>query len=380
MSRIGNARMSKKDYYEILGVPRNATKEEIKAAYRRLALQYHPDRNKSPDAEERFKEISEAYAVLSDDEKRRQYDLYGHAGIEGRYSWDDIFGGADFEDIFRDLGFGLGGFGSIFDLFFGRRQGVREPKRGRDLRYDLEITLEEAARGAEKELKIPIYETCEHCGGSGAKPGTKPRPCPECKGTGQVRYESSRGFMRFVRVEACGRCGGAGTVIDFPCPSCGGSGKAKRTKRVLVQIPRGVDTGYGLRMAGMGDPGEEGSPPGDLLIFLNVKPHEIFERNGDDLLCEVRIGFSEAALGAEIEVPTLDGPAKLRIPPGTQTGTVFRLRGKGMPKLNGFGRGDELVRVVVQTPTRLTQRQRELLSQFAKEGEPIGTRHIPRAK
>lgn len=372
--------MSKKDYYEILGVPRNATKEEIKAAYRRLALQYHPDRNKSPDAEERFKEISEAYAVLSDDEKRRQYDLYGHAGIEGRYSWEDIFGGADFEDVFRDLGFGFEGFGSLFDLFFGGRKGVKEPKRGRDLRYDLEITLEEAAKGTEKELKIPIYETCDNCGGSGAKPGTKPRPCPECKGTGQVRYESSRGFMRFVRVETCGRCSGAGTVIDFPCPGCGGSGKVRRIRRVVVQIPRGVDTGYGLRMAGMGDPGEDGAPPGDLLIFLNVKPHEIFERRGDDLLCEVRIGFSEAALGAEIDVPTLDGPTKLRIPPGTQTGTVFRLRGKGMPKLDGFGRGDELVRVIVQTPTRLTQRQRELLSQFAKEGELIGLRYIPRAK
>jgi molecular chaperone DnaJ len=369
--------MFKKDYYEILGVPRNATKEEIKAAYRRLALQYHPDRNKSPDAEEKFKEISEAYAVLSDDEKRRQYDLYGHAGIEGRYSWEDIFGRADFEDVFRDLGFGLG---SIFDLFFGGRGRAEGPRRGRDIRYDLEITLEEAARGVEKELKIPVYETCHNCGGSGAKPGTRPRPCPECNGSGQVRYEGSRGFMRFVRVETCGRCGGSGELIDFPCSICGGSGKARRTRRVVVNIPRGVDTGYGLRMAGMGEPGESGAPPGDLLIFLSIKPHEIFERNGDDLLCEVRIGFSEAALGAEIEVPTIDGPAKLRIPPGTQTGTVFRLKGKGMPKLDGLGRGDELVRVVVQTPTKLTPRQRELLSQFAKEGEQIGVRYIPRAR
>ena len=379
MSRIGNARMAKKDYYEVLGVPRGATKEEIKAAYRKLALQYHPDRNKSPGAEERFKEISEAYAVLSDDEKRRQYDLHGHAGIEGRYSWEDIFGGADFEDIFRDLGFGFGGFGSIFDLFFGGRQGAGGPRRGPDLRYDLEVTLEEAARGAERELEIPIYEACGNCRGSGAKPGTKPRPCPKCNGTGQVRHESSRGFMRFVRVEACGRCGGAGTVIDFPCPECGGSGRVRRARRVSVKIPKGVDAGYRLRMAGMGGPGEAGAPPGDLLIFLDVKPHDVFERNGDDLLCEVRLGFSEAALGAEIEVPTLDGPVRLKIPPGTQTGTVFRLKGKGMPKLDGFGRGDEFVRVVVQTPTKLTQRQRELLSQFAKDGELAGQRYVRRS-
>ncbi|MEM3383696.1 MAG: molecular chaperone DnaJ [Nitrososphaerales archaeon] len=361
---------NKKDYYEVLGVPRNATQEEIKNAYRKLALQYHPDRNKSPDAEEKFKEISEAYAVLSDEEKRRQYDMFGHAGIDGRYTREDIFRGVDFDEIFRDLGFSFGGFDSIFDWFFGRHE--HEPEKGYDLRYDLEISLEEAFKGVKTEIEIPRNEKCEVCKGTGARPGTEPKICPKCHGTGQIQYTRTSGFARFVQITTCDRCNGKKTIIENPCKVCHGSGIVKRYRKIRIEVPPGVDTGYSLRLRGEGEVNIKGGKPGDLYVVINVKPHKLFKRDGDDIFYDAYIGFTQAALGSEIEVPTIDGIARLKIPPGTQSGTVFRLKGKGMPRVRGFGRGDELVRVIVRIPTNLTDRQRKLLLELAKElGEEI---------
>jgi molecular chaperone DnaJ len=361
---------NKKDYYEVLGVPRNATQEEIKNAYRKLALQYHPDRNKSPDAEEKFKEISEAYAVLSDEEKRRQYDMFGHAGIDGRYTREDIFRGVDFDEIFRDLGFGFSGFDSVFDWFFGRRENAHE--KGYDLRYDLEISLEDAFKGVKTEIEIPRNEKCDVCKGTGARPGTEPKTCPKCHGTGQIQYTRTSGFARFVQITTCDKCNGRKTIVENPCKECYGSGIVKRYRKIRIDVPPGVDTGYSLRLRGEGEANAKGRNPGDLYVVINVKPHKIFKRDGDDIFYDAQIGFTQAALGSEIEVPTIDGKAKLRIPPGTQSGTIFRLKGKGMPRLRGFGRGDELVRVIVKTPTNLTDRQRRILLELAKElGEEI---------
>jgi molecular chaperone DnaJ len=358
--------MSKRDYYDVFGISKNANKDEIKNTYRKLALLYHPDRNKSPDAEEKFKEISEAYAVLSDDEKRAQYDKYGHAGIEEKYTQEDIFRGANFDEIFRDSGFG--GFDNIFDVFFGRQRASRyEQQRGTDLRYDMDITLEEAASGLETEIDIPRAETCEVCHGSGANPGTAPKRCQKCQGTGRIERIRSNGFARLIQVEPCNTCGGRGTIIEFPCKNCRGVGVVSKTRRMKVKIPPGADDGLALRLSGEGEAGLRGGQAGDLYVYLHVKPHEIFRRRDDDLLCDVPLSFTQAALGAEIEVPTLDGKAKLTIPHGTQTQTVFRLRGKGMPHLNSYRKGDELVRVTIQVPTKLSSRQRELLIELAKE-------------
>lgn len=359
----------KRDYYEILGVPRDAKKEQVKDAYRKLALQYHPDRNKSPDAEEKFKEISEAYAVLSDDEKRGQYDQFGHAGIDQRYTWEDIFRTTDFESIFRDLGFGFGGFDSIFDMFFGRRRPWREerPRRGPDLRYDLAISLEEVSTGVTKELTVPRREVCDVCNGSGARKGTEPKSCQRCKGTGQIERVQEAGFARIVRVQTCDRCGGRGFTIESPCPGCRGTGIVEHARRISLKVPPGIEDGSQLRLAGEGDSGGSGIPPGDLFVYVTVRPHNAFERDGANIYIEVPIGFAEAALGAEVEVPTLESRASLRIPEGTQTGTVFRLRGKGLPEYRGRGRGDQLVRVVVRTPANLTEKQRRLLSELKKE-------------
>lgn len=360
--------MNKRDYYEILNVPRNASKEEIKRAYRKLALKYHPDRNKAPDAEEKFKEISEAYAVLSDDEKRMQYDRFGHEGIRGRYTWDDIFRGVDFDRIFRDLGFGFGGFDSIFNMFFrGRARQRYGPQKGTDLRYDLEITLEDAAFGLNTEIDVPRSEVCSLCHGSGAKLGTNPKKCPECNGTGQIRQTRTFGFTHFTEIRTCNRCNGKGMLIDHPCKDCHGTGTVQRTRKIRVKIPPGIDSGHNLRLSGEGEAGVRGGPPGDLYVVIHVKPHDIFKRSGDDILYETYIGFPQAALGAKIDVPTLDGKARLKIPAGTQSGTVFRLRRKGLPHLHGFGRGDELVRVLVRTPTKLTRRQKRLLEELSKE-------------
>jgi molecular chaperone DnaJ len=352
--------MSKRDYYEILSVSRTATEQEIQSAYRRLAVKFHPDKNPNDaTAEEKFKEAAEAYSVLSDAEQRRRYDRFGHAGVSssaGAGNWGAPgFGGI--EDILGDL-FGFG------DVFGGGRGGTRRSaaQRGADLRYDLEITLEEAAKGLTAQLRIPRLETCETCTGSGAKAGTQPETCTTCNGTGQVRYQ--QGFFSVART--CHVCRGAGRVIKDPCPTCKGAGRVEREKQMEVKIPAGVETGSRLRVSGEGESGTQGGAPGDLYVVIHVAAHEQFERQGNNLYEAVPITFAQAALGAEINVKTLDGDVTHKIPMGTQTGTVFRLRGKGMPTLGGRGRGDLFVSVTVMTPTSLTREQRKLLEQLAE--------------
>lgn len=360
---------TKRDYYEILGVDKKASADDIKSAYRKLAMQYHPDKNKSPDAEEKFKEISESYAVLSDQGKRQQYDQFGHAGIDQRYSQEDIFRGVDFEDLFRDIGMsgrGRGG-GSIFDIFFGGGGGRHEgPSRGGDLLYELAINLEDAAKGKAVELEIPRTETCEVCHGSGAKPGTSPKTCSACRGSGQVNKTQNTPFGRFMTTSTCGTCRGTGTIIDSPCTACHGSGTVQRRRKIEVKIPPGVDTGSRLRVSGEGEAGGKGGPTGDLYVEINVRPHSIFTRNENDLLVEATISFTQAALGDEIIVPTIDGKAEMKIPPGAQNAQVFRLKGKGIPGLHLSGKGDQLVRIKVAVPTKLTERQKELLRELAQ--------------
>jgi molecular chaperone DnaJ len=358
---------NKRDYYEVLGVQKTASKDEIKDAYRKLALQYHPDRNKASDAEEKFKEISEAYAVLSDDEKRAQYDQLGHAGFDQRYTQEDIFRGADFDSIFRDLGAGVG-LRDVFSFFFGGgRDFAERPQRGGDLAYDLEITLEEAANGAQKEIGIQRAERCDVCGGNGAAPGTSPRTCTRCNGAGRVQTTSRNAFGMFVRVIPCPTCNGRGRTIDRPCPKCRGSGVSERERKITVKIPPGIDEGYQLRLSGEGEISSEARTPGDLYVVIHIKPHRYFRRDEDDLLYELSIGFPQAALGAELTLPTLEGDSIIKIQPGTQPGQVLRLRGKGMPRFRGYGRGDMLIRVNVAVPDRLTSQQKILLEQLAKE-------------
>jgi molecular chaperone DnaJ len=357
---------SKRDYYEVLGVPRTASNDEIKDAYRKLALQYHPDRNKAQDAEEKFKEISEAYAVLSDDEKRTQYDQLGHAGFDQRYTREDIFRGADFESIFRDMGFGFN-LGDVFRVFFGGGDFEERITRGRDLAYDLEVTLEEAARGAQKEIEISRAEKCDVCGGSGAAPNTPPRTCPRCNGAGRVQSTTRNAFGTFVRVIPCPTCGGKGRIIDKPCPKCRGSGLIERDRRITVKVPPGIDEGYQLRLSGEGEMSAQASYPGDLYVVIHVAPHQFFKRDEDNLLYSLTIGFPQAALGTDVSIPTLEGNTSLAIHPGTQPGEIIRLRGKGMPRFRGNGRGDMVVRVEIEVPEKLTQQQRTLLEQLAKE-------------
>lgn len=355
------------DYYEVLGVPKGASKQEIKKAYRKLALKYHPDRNKSPEAEEMFKEISEAYAVLSDDEKRSQYDRFGHDGIRGRYSWDDIYRSTDFESIFRDLGFGFGGFDSIFDMFFKNRgHRATGPQKGADLRSDLEITLEEAASGIEKEFEVQGFDVCETCHGSGMKVGINSKKCPKCDGTGEIHYTKNFGGMYFTQVQSCTECNGRGVPLENLCQSCRGTGATQSLHKIKLKIPAGIEDGFSLRLAGEGKPGFKGGRRGDLYVVVHVKPHKLFVRRGDDILFECKISFPQAALGTKIQVPTLKGEANLKIPAGTQSGTIFRLKGKGIPHINGWGQGDQLVNVVVQTPTKLTKHQKKLLTELEK--------------
>ncbi|GAX90692.1 molecular chaperone DnaJ [Effusibacillus lacus] len=348
--------MSKRDYYEILGVSKNATEDEIKKAYRKLARQYHPDVNKEPDAEAKFKEVTEAYEVLSDREKRSRYDQFGHADPGGGFGGGFGGGAGDF-----------GGFGDIFDMFFGGGGRQRGPRRGADLQYNMQIEFEEAAKGTEKEIEIPRTEECPTCHGSGAKPGTHPETCSVCRGTGTQEQVISTPLGRMVNRRTCQACGGDGKIVKDPCGQCRGAGTIKVRKKVNVKIPAGVDTGNRIRIAGAGEKGDKGAPPGDLYIVVYVREHEFFERDGEDIFCRMPISFVQAALGDEIEVPTLDGKVKLRIPEGTQTGTSFRLRGKGMPRLNTSYRGDQHVRVVVVTPTDLSERQRELIRQLGDE-------------
>jgi molecular chaperone DnaJ len=357
--------MANKDYYDVLGVSRDASKEAVKDAYRKLALQFHPDRNKSPEAEEKFKEITEAYAVLSDDEKRRQYDAYGKEGVYQRYSQEEIFRGANFEDIFRGMGFG--GFDDLFAQFFGGGPGGR-PGRGDDLTYHLHLNLEDVTKDVSKEIEIPRTEVCGTCNGDGARPGTSPQRCGTCGGTGQVQKVQSAGFARLVRVTACNRCGGRGYTVDSPCRDCKGSGTVSRKRKILVTIPAGIDDGHTLRLRGEGNAGENGIPPGDLYVVVNIPPHRLFRRQDSDILLETKVGVVDAILGTELGVPTLYGDVKLEIPPGTQPGTVFKVRGKGLPRLGGWGNGDQYVSVGVTIPRNLTGAQKDLLRKFSQSG------------
>ncbi len=359
----------KRDYYEVLGVNRDASEEDIKKAYRRMAMKYHPDRNPdNPKAEESFKEAKEAYEILSDGQKRAAYDQYGHAGVDQQAGMGAGMGGfGGFADTFSDI------FGDIFGGGRGGRGGVY---RGADLRYNLEISLEEAARGTETRIRIPTMEECDTCRGTGAKPGTHPVTCNTCGGAGQVRLQ--QGF--FSIQQTCPKCHGTGKVIPEPCPACHGAGRVKRHKTLSVKIPAGIDEGDRIRLAGEGEAGVAGGPPGDLYVQIHLRPHHVFQRDHDDLHCEMPISFTVAALGGEIEIPTLDGAAKIRIPPETQTGKVFRLRGKGIKGVRSHTPGDLLCHVVVETPVNLTERQKELLREFEAINESEGGRHNPRSK
>ena len=362
--------MSKRDYYDVLGVSRTAADAEIKSAYRKLALKYHPDRNPgSKDAEEKFKEAAEAYSVLADAEKRAAYDRYGHQGVGGAAGGFDPSVIAGFEDILGGLG-DVFGFGDIFGG--GRRRGG--PQRGADLRYDLEISFEESARGVDTTIQIPRLEPCGTCNGNGAAQGTKPVRCPQCQGRGQLRYQ--QGF--FVVSRTCGQCGGAGTVIKDPCSACRGTGQVSRERKLTVKVPAGIANGQRLRLTGEGETGALGGPAGDLYVVVQVQDHEFFRREADDLFCEIDVNFPTMVLGGDIRVPTLDGDEGLNIPEGTEAGTVFRLRGKGMPSVSGRGRGDLHVMVQPRTPKKLTKEQRAALEQLAKVLPPDKTAARPR--
>ena len=352
--------MAKRDYYEVLGVEKQAGEEEIKKAYRKLATRYHPDKNPGDkSAEEKFKELGEAYEVLNDPQKRAAYDQYGHAAFDRRAGGFGATGGFhDPFEIFREV---FGGSGIFDEIFSGGHADPSQPHRGSDLRYDMEITFEEAAHGTEKEVTLTKADQCDVCHGSGAEEGARTRTCPACGGRGQII--NSRGI--FSIAQTCPHCQGAGRVIDRPCPACRGSGRRERTSKITLRIPAGVDTGSRLRSAGNGEAGFRGGPVGDLYVVLHVKAHPIFQRDGDDLLCEVPISFVDAALGAEVEVPALDGKTSIRVPPGTQPGTMFRLRGKGIKNVQGYGRGDLHIRVNVEVPTHLTAAQKAKLQEFA---------------
>ncbi len=351
----------KRDYYDVLGVSRSASDEDLKKAYRKLAIQCHPDKNPGDKAaEDRFKELGEAYQVLSDPERRSAYDRFGHAAFEqGGFGGFDF--GAGFEDILGDL------FGDFFGT--GRGRGGRaRARRGQDLQYQLEVSFEEAARGCEKTLSIPRLASCATCGGSGAKPGTRPTTCPQCRGAGQIRFQ--QGF--FAIAKTCGTCNGQGSVVSSPCADCNGAGARRKTNTLSVRIPAGVDTGSRLKLRGEGESGGSGGPPGDLYVLVQVAEHPIFVRDGIDVVCEVPVSIAQASLGTEIEIPTLDGVRRLKVPAGTQSGHLFRLRGLGVPDLNGYGRGDQVVRLAVETPRKLSARQRELLQEFASiSGEEV---------
>ncbi len=356
--------MSKRDYYEVLGVPRDADETALKSAYRKLARQFHPDVNKSPDAEDHLKEINEAYEVLSDADKRAAYDRFGHAATQGGFGE----GGPGFGGFS-----GFGGVGDIFEEFFGGFTGARAaqrgPVRGRDLRYDMEISFQEAVFGTEKEIEVPRLETCPQCNGSGAEPGTRPIRCPQCNGAGEVRRTQQTILGQFVSVSPCPRCHGEREIVTSPCTRCKGQKRVSVTRRLSVNIPAGVDDGMRIRLAGEGEPGGRGGPAGSLYVVLAVKPHPLFQRQESDILLEYPLNIVQATLGAEVEIPTLEGRTKLVIPAGTQHGAVFRLRGKGVPVLRSGRRGDQLVSVRVVVPEKLDPKQRKLLQEL---GETLG--------
>ena len=366
---------AKRDYYEVLGVEKDASPDEIKKAFRKLAFELHPDRNKDPASEEKFKEISEAYAVLSDAEKRQKYDTYGHAGISGAYSQEDIFRGADFsgfgvdmEDILRNF-FG-GAFGGGFGGFQRQRGG---PQKGRDLQTGVEITLEQAATGATVELSLNKLEHCSRCGGSGAEPGTSVVTCPKCGGTGQIQRSVASPFGRMITVTTCDRCGGRGRTAEKPCTKCHGDGVEEARRKIDVKIPQGIDEDMYLTLRGQGDAGLYGGPPGDLFVGVRIKPHPYLLRKGADTIYEAEINVAQAALGAEITVPVIGGEERVKVPSGTQSGDIIRLKGRGMP--SRYGRGDHLVHVTVKVPTRLSKRQRELMEELSGE---LGTPEQPK--
>ncbi|MBG3013344.1 molecular chaperone DnaJ [Proteus faecis] len=364
--------MAKRDFYEVLGLSKTADEKEIKRAYKRLAMKYHPDRNQGDkESEIKFKEIKEAYEILSDAQKRAAYDQYGHAAFEqggfGGQGGGGFGGGADFGDIFGDV------FGDIFGG--GRRQ--QRAARGSDLQYNMDLTLEEAVRGVTKEIRIPTLETCDKCHGSGAKEGTSAETCSTCHGAGQVHLR--QGF--FTVQQACPTCHGRGKVIKEPCSKCHGDGRVERSKTLSVKIPAGVDTGDRIRLSGEGEAGENGAPSGDLYVQVHVRQHHIFERDGNNLYCEVPINFAIAALGGEIEVPTLDGRVKLKIPAETQTGKMFRMKGKGVKSVRSSSIGDLMCRVVVETPVKLNEKQKELIQQLGESfGGKSGEKNTPRSK
>ncbi len=372
MIGTANTMAKKRDYYEVLGVNRDASDDDIKKAYRKLAMKFHPDRNPdNPKAEEQFKEAKEAYEILSDSQKRAAYDQFGHAGVDPQAGGPG-FGGA-----------GMGGFADAFsdifgDIFGGNRGGGGRSSvyRGADLRYNLEVTLEEAARGTETRIRIPTMAECDTCSGSGAKKGSEPKTCPTCGGHGQVRMQ--QGF--FSIQQTCPKCHGTGRYIPDPCGTCHGSGRVKQHKTLSVKIPAGIDEGDRIRLSGEGEPGVNGGPPGDLYVQIHLKPHAVFQRDHDDLHCEMPVSFATAALGGEIEIPTLDGVARLKIPAETQTGKVFRLRSKGIKGVRSISQGDLLCHVVVETPVNLTDRQREILEEFEEISRGNAERHSPRAQ
>jgi molecular chaperone DnaJ len=366
--------MAKRDYYDVLGVAKNASEDEIKKAYRKLAMKHHPDRNQgdtAKDAEERFKEAKEAYEVLTDTSKRAAYDRFGHAGVDpnvggfARGAGAEGFGG--FADAFGDI------FGDIFGAGRGGRAGVF---RGADLRYSMEVTLEQAANGFATEIRVPSWDTCEVCHGAGAKPGTSASRCATCGGSGNVRM--TQGF--FSIQQTCPTCHGSGTVIADPCNACHGAGRVKKNKVLEVTVPAGIDEGQRIRLSGKGEPGMNGGPPGDLYVEIHLTPHDVFQREGDDLHCEVPIGFATAALGGEIEVPTLNGKASINVPEGTQAGKTFRLRGKGIKGVRSSYPGDLYCHIVVETPVRLTEKQKKLLREFEASLKEGGTKHSPQTK
>ncbi|WLR56288.1 molecular chaperone DnaJ [Mesobacillus subterraneus] len=358
--------MSKRDYYEVLGVSNSASKDEIKKAYRKLSKQFHPDINKEPGADEKFKEVKEAYEVLSDDQKRAQYDQFDHVDPNQGFG-----GGGDF-------GGGFGGFEDIFNSFFGggggRRRDPNAPRQGADLQYTMTLKFEEAVFGKETDIEIPREEECDTCDGTGAKPGTKVDTCKHCHGSGQMSVEQNTPFGRIVNRRVCHYCNGTGKEIKEKCTTCSGTGKVTRRNKIHVKIPAGVDDDQQLRVAGKGEAGINGGPSGDLYIVFHIRSHEFFERDGDDIYCEMPITFVQASLGDEVEVPTLHGKVKLKVPAGTQTGTKFRLKGKGVPNVRGYGTGDQHVLVKIITPTKLSEKQKQLLRDFAEVSgqSPLG--------
>lgn len=355
----------KRDYYEVLGVQKDATDAELKKAYRNLAKKYHPDVNPGDKAAEaKFKEVNEAYEVLSDAQKRSRYDQFGHAGTDPNGFGGGAGGFSDFD---------FGGIGDIFETFFGgtgfgggRSRSKRGPQKGADLKYSMDISFEEAAFGIEREINISRMEVCTKCSGSGAKPGTQATTCQHCNGTGQVQVRQNTPFGQFVNTKTCDVCKGEGKIIIDPCPACNGKGKLRNNVKLKINVPAGIDDGQTISLRGEGDPGSKGGPNGDLFINIRVRPHPLFKRQGNDVICDVPVTFTQAALGAELEVPTLDGKVKYTVPEGTQTGSVFRLRGKGIPYLRGNGRGDQYVKVNIDVPKKLNEKQKALLKEFAE--------------